>query len=456
MVSMVDAPALLPRLLPETGATLAEVVDRLQRAARSAADRRRLAAAIRDSAPGIQETDWLEWKSTLDLSTPADRFEVARFVLGAANRDPERAAADAEGTAYLAAGVEPGIVHGIERRDVAQIEDAVSRFIGTDDDAPAWSAQYTELDGRDVLVITVEAPRQGDPIRTLRRGFGTFVPGDIFMRRPGQTRKATPDEVRMLSRRLAANTADELNVDVDWRLRSTEIRVVDVSPAAAAAWVRREQRLLAGADETMNDEAVRNVLLQRGDEYAQDVTDYLKGVVAVLPDMADAAALTGSWAALAPAVTNNSDRFLEGGRLELFVPVLGARLYSYPEAPERQSRSWPQRPRRFSGFLESMLSSPSWPAFHPIDVDLAGGGLDVRPGIYGPTVVWSGIDVHARTAEDAGELYVVFPPTYAGQTLELRWRMTARSTDGERSGALTVETPSTVLSVLDLVPRGPD
>lgn len=76
--------------------------------------------------PPLQDLDWLEWKRTIDLTRPAGRFEVASFVLGAANRDPAKAAADAEGTAYLLAGVEPGAIYGVPRPDVAQIEDGVT------------------------------------------------------------------------------------------------------------------------------------------------------------------------------------------------------------------------------------------------------------------------------------------------------------------------------------------
>jgi hypothetical protein len=75
-----------------------------RRAIRSAADRVRLVEAVRDSPAGTQESDWLEWKGSLELAKPAGRFEIARFILGAANREVERAAAAADGTAYSLVG----------------------------------------------------------------------------------------------------------------------------------------------------------------------------------------------------------------------------------------------------------------------------------------------------------------------------------------------------------------
>ena len=46
----------------------------------------RLVAAIHGSRPEAQETNWLEWKRTLDLSVAAGKFAVAKAVLGFANR----------------------------------------------------------------------------------------------------------------------------------------------------------------------------------------------------------------------------------------------------------------------------------------------------------------------------------------------------------------------------------
>lgn len=51
----------------------------------------RLVAAIHGSRPEAQETNWLECKSTLDLSVAAGKFAVAKAVLGFANRSVDDA-----------------------------------------------------------------------------------------------------------------------------------------------------------------------------------------------------------------------------------------------------------------------------------------------------------------------------------------------------------------------------
>ncbi|MEN4478223.1 RNA-binding domain-containing protein [Mycolicibacterium cosmeticum] len=63
-----------------------------------------LAAAI--VAAEVPESHWLEWKSSLDLSTPAGRFAAARTVIAFANRDPLVAARVCGGEGYLVIGVD--------------------------------------------------------------------------------------------------------------------------------------------------------------------------------------------------------------------------------------------------------------------------------------------------------------------------------------------------------------
>ena len=66
---------------------------------------RSLAKEIRDGVTAT-ETDWLEWKRALDLTTAAARFEVSRQILGMANRVPGLARRNCGGYGYLLVGVE--------------------------------------------------------------------------------------------------------------------------------------------------------------------------------------------------------------------------------------------------------------------------------------------------------------------------------------------------------------
>jgi hypothetical protein len=67
-----------------------------------------LVKAVHDAPTGTQETNWLEWKSSLDLESAAGKFAVAKAILGFANRSIDQASLACQGTAYMIVGVAPG------------------------------------------------------------------------------------------------------------------------------------------------------------------------------------------------------------------------------------------------------------------------------------------------------------------------------------------------------------
>ena len=69
------------------------------------------------------ETDWIEWKSTLDLTRTPGRFEASRQILGMANRVPGLARQNCGGYGYILVGVEQGAMSGTDRLDPAQLHD---------------------------------------------------------------------------------------------------------------------------------------------------------------------------------------------------------------------------------------------------------------------------------------------------------------------------------------------
>lgn len=73
----------------------------LTRAARSHSERIAVIQAVANAAAHEPETDWIEWKLSLDVSTTEGSFKVARGILGFGNRDPGYAARFAAGCAYV-------------------------------------------------------------------------------------------------------------------------------------------------------------------------------------------------------------------------------------------------------------------------------------------------------------------------------------------------------------------
>lgn len=172
----------------------------------------RLVNAVVEAEPH-DEPAWLEWKGRLDLSTAQGRFSVAKAVLGIANRMPDAAAPYFEGVGYVVVGAEAGNVYGVEAIDPAQLDDGMSPYIGGLK-GPTWSSIFVTIDDKQVLVVTVEAPKWGDPIHPLRKGFNNHQAGTVFVRRPGKTTPATDHDLDLLQERLTASELSPLQLEI--------------------------------------------------------------------------------------------------------------------------------------------------------------------------------------------------------------------------------------------------
>jgi hypothetical protein len=156
------------------------------------------------------ESDWIEWKSSLDLGDKAVRGTLARHILGLANRPPQEAAAHAGGRGFVVVGAEPGNRPGVRAADPADLSQGINAFLGPE--RPSWALHYDGREGLLVLVLTVAPPRPGDPAFTLFKDLQVMSPGGkrkdyprgtIFVRHLGRTEIARPEDVRALLERFA-------------------------------------------------------------------------------------------------------------------------------------------------------------------------------------------------------------------------------------------------------------
>jgi hypothetical protein len=159
-----------------------------------------LIEAVRLAPADTHETDSLEWKTNWDLRAPERRFETAKHLLGFGNRSVESARRDFQGCAYFMAGVAPWTLVGVEQHDPATLEDWLGQYIAPG--RPRWTPYYVSVNDSRVLVVLVEAPRPGDPICTLQKGYDKARAGRVYVRRNGKTEEASPDDVRALEHRL--------------------------------------------------------------------------------------------------------------------------------------------------------------------------------------------------------------------------------------------------------------
>lgn len=156
------------------------------------------------------ERHFLEMKSDVDLGTTSGAAKVAKFILGAANRLPEKADKRFGGYTLLVLGISQHSITGIPFFEAMDLERNVKKYIG--DDGPHWDfVQVHAGEDRDVIIVIVDPPKQGDPVWTCYKdGSENLTNGGIFIRVDGATRAANGGEVRTLLRRAerAQPTAD--------------------------------------------------------------------------------------------------------------------------------------------------------------------------------------------------------------------------------------------------------
>ena len=206
-----------------------------------------LLVLVRGIVAGLpeDELDWIEWKIAGDLTSKVTAGNMARHVLGMANRIPDRSALHVQGCGYLVMGAEPGSLRGIRPVDPAVLNQAVQPYLGPTSEGPAWTPQYVSDGDVVVLVVIVEPPLPGHRIFTLRKEFRvgekddtkTYRAGTIFVRYPGRTEMAQPGDIRALEDRYAGPALEAV---------SHVRRTLDLEQARAAADERdRRVRWLA-------------------------------------------------------------------------------------------------------------------------------------------------------------------------------------------------------------------
>ena len=169
----------------------------------SDAQLRSLAKEIHDGIIG-SETDWLEWKSALDLAKAKARFEVSRQILGMANRAPGLARRNRGGYGYILVGVEQGAMRGTDRFDPAQLHDWINPYIGAT--GPAWQHRYIDVDNTTVLAIEVDPPNPGtrsipsrSPTRVLAGGRSSSGRAARLTPRSQRTSRTSSNDCRVRS-----------------------------------------------------------------------------------------------------------------------------------------------------------------------------------------------------------------------------------------------------------------
>jgi hypothetical protein len=319
---------------------------------------------------GLQETDYLEWKAGYDLSTNTGAAATSKHLIGFANRDFGQAARHADGHAYLLIGIEPGKLVGVDVWDSADVENWLVRFTGRE---LRYDLHYVELTGKHVLFLTIDPPKQGDPIYCLQRasaepGGKTLPEAAVYVRHGGQTDVASAADIaRLTARSRAIVSTLALWVELD----TSGLRVMGetvLSDATRNAFVERERASLYAtlpqeqgsypfsfpSSAVMGERRTREEFATEVEAYAAVVTSKWRTLVAVYQ-------VEHEQSKLVPVVVNDTDRNFEDVVVELTLPF--SRTWVYTGRYEAESRLRPpERPPGWGkGLLASLAPSPPQP-----------------------------------------------------------------------------------------------
>ena len=331
------------------------------------------------------EADWIEWKSTLAMTTAEGTYSLARQILGSAHRNPDSAARFMGGQGFIIVGAEPGSVEGVAPVDLAKLDSALEAYLGNP--GPTWSGVYVEVQGKQVLVITVEAPRWGDPIYPLAktfqgqaRGMGGDA-GAIFIRKQARTVPAGRGDVLMLQERLVRGQREEQALDlvVDVLPVALQLTPLDLTAPAIDVWIdHRREAVLAMRPPTREPRPGQTVFsaalwgaMERDprseEDYRREVESHLEKCRESLLAGVLHEASKRSLNVMTVRVSNPTPRNLPAVVLTL---KIGGRVSAFEDDPESdwslpRSATSTRVDDRQTGVLEVLVSGP---ALAPLDL----------------------------------------------------------------------------------------
>lgn len=185
----------------------------LTRAPRGELAAAQLVAAVADTGD-LAERHYLELKGPPDLATKVDKAKVAKFILGAANRLPDRAAEAFEGYGVMIVGIAKQGIEGIPPTEMLALSQVIQPFLGAA--GPHWDVVRVPVEGstNQVLVILVDPPQVGQPPFICRSNGEGLQSGRIYYRGDGETREANADELDLLMARGASRPPAPVELDV--------------------------------------------------------------------------------------------------------------------------------------------------------------------------------------------------------------------------------------------------
>jgi len=185
----------------------------LARAPRGELAAAQLVAAVAESGD-LAERHYLELKGPPDLASKVNKAKVAKFILGAANRMPDRAAEAFEGYGVMIVGITKSGIEGVPPIEMLALAQVIQPFLGAA--GPRWDIVRVPIENstNQVIVILVDPPQIGQPPFICRANGDGLQSGRVYFRGDGDTREPTADELDLLMARGAARPPAPVELEV--------------------------------------------------------------------------------------------------------------------------------------------------------------------------------------------------------------------------------------------------
>ncbi|MFF0207806.1 AlbA family DNA-binding domain-containing protein [Streptomyces althioticus] len=386
-----------------------------------------LVTAIRD-AGDHDENDWIEWKSTYDLTTKEVRATLARHIIGMANRMPDKAAAICHGYGYIAIGVEPGQVEGVTTIDLADLDSGLQPYLGHQ--GPEWSANHVTLDGRTILVLTVEPPKLGDLIHTLNKDFSKYVAGMIFVRRSGRTVQANPGEVAALTRRATLKTSSPQHMTVTAATEPVEVPLYDYVSHVDHLCTRKKIELLDRRRMTKRPGSLGMSLDNRDtNDYRKEVAEYLEDYREHLVNQTRKLYTQAGNGELQLTVYNPDELSHQGVRIELHFPkhltaILAEDYTEFDSAAPAPPEPLGTKISFYNSRISSQVISPTYRGPSELETRISMG-----------SVIFNIASVRAEGHMELPSIHFI-AETWTADEQTVSWAITALNSSGRARGEI--------------------
>jgi hypothetical protein len=367
------------------------------------------------------EHHYLELKQDIGLPGRINvaAAKMAKFILGAANRPVDDAARAFGGSALLLVGIsKQGELVGVEEVDSAKWSDSVLQYFG--EEKPRWDYEWINYEGCTLMAVTVDAPKQGDPIyRAYSTGEG-IQDGDVFIRTDAKTRRATAVEQGRLDQRAKSAPDARLEVSCTARMQFVDLAM---EKRAIAVWADGYGFSQAVKDPFRPDR--RSVA-----EYRREIGEWKNKLSADPPvEVLDAVAVHMSRAQQGClSVKNVGQRDLQHVQVVLQLPP-GVRALVADDDPDWQLEQAAQPPRDWASLDVGGIASLHSDRDDLIEVIEDGDQLEV---------VWHLDHLPPARRRDSEEKIGIW--TYGDETPQLfDWRVTAAGLNDVIRGTLRID-----------------